>query len=45
MKLFPSRREVRRAQARLVGRFFAVMLIVTLLFVVLMAGRYGLGLW
>ena len=45
MKLFPTRRQIHRAQARVVGRFFAAMLIVTLVFLALLAGRYGLGLW
>ncbi len=45
MKLFPSRREVNRAQARLVGRFFGVMLVVTLVFGLILFGRYVLGIW
>ncbi len=45
MKLFPSRREVHRAQARLVGRLYGVLLLVTLLFAVFLVGRYGVNLW
>ena len=45
MKLFPSRRQMHRAQARLVFRFFAVMLAITLVFAVILVGRYVVGLW
>jgi hypothetical protein len=45
IRLFPSHREVRRAQARLVARFFATMAIVTVTFVFIVAVHYLLGWW
>jgi hypothetical protein len=45
MKVFPSRRQVARAQARLVFRFFMVMLLVTFTFAAIVAGHYALGWW
>jgi hypothetical protein len=45
IRFFPSRREVRRAETRLVLRFFGLMAIVTLLFIVIVAVHYLLGWW
>jgi hypothetical protein len=45
IRFFPSRREVRRAETRLVLRFFAVMAIVTVLFIAIVAVHYLLGWW
>ena len=45
MKFFPSRREVHRAQARLVLRLFAVMLFVALAFLAIAIGRYAFAAW
>jgi hypothetical protein len=45
IRFFPSRREVRRAETRLVVRFFGVMAVVTLVFIVIVAGHYLLGWW
>ena len=45
MKFFPSQRAVQRAQTRFVVRFFAVMLIVTLVFAAILIGHYRFRLW
>jgi hypothetical protein len=45
IRFFPSRREIRRAETRLVLRFFAVMAVVTVLFVAIVAVHYLLGWW
>ena len=45
IRLFPTYRQVRRAQARLVLRFFAVMAIVALVFIAIVAGHYLLRWW
>ena len=45
VKFFPTRREVRRAEARLLGRFFTVMAIVTIVYALLVAGHYLTGWW
>lgn len=45
IRVFPTQREVRRAQARLVIRFFYVMAVVTLLFAIIVAVHYRLGWW
>lgn len=45
MRIFPSHREVRRAQWRFMVRFYAAMAILTLLFGAAVAGHYLLGWW
>jgi len=45
IKLFPSRRDVRRAETRLLLRFFGVMGVVTVAFGVIVAVHYLLGWW
>ena len=45
MQLFPSRRDVRRAQTRLVMRFFGVMAVLVIVMAIVVVGRYVLGLW
>ena len=45
VKFFPRRREIRRAEARLVGRLFAVMAVVTIVYALLVAGHYLTGWW
>jgi len=45
VRIFPRRREIRRAERRLLGRFFAVMADVTVLYAALVAGHYVTGWW
>jgi hypothetical protein len=45
MQLFPSRRAARKAQTRLVVRFFGFMALLAVAFAVAVAGRYLLALW
>ena len=45
IRILPTRREVRRAEARLLRRFFGVMAIVTIVFAVIVAGHYLTGWW
>jgi hypothetical protein len=43
IRFFPSRREMRRVETRLMLRFFTVMAVVTVLFVAIVAVHYLLG--
>jgi hypothetical protein len=45
VRLLPRRREIRRAERRLLGRFFAVMAVVTIIYTALVAGHYLTGWW
>jgi hypothetical protein len=45
MRVFPSEREVRRAEARMGRRVFGAMAIVTLWFGVVVGVHYLLGWW
>ncbi len=45
MRLFRSHEEIRRAELRTVGRFFAAMGGVTVLFIVIVGVHYLLGWW
>jgi hypothetical protein len=45
VRLLPRRREIRRAERRLLGRFFGVMAIVTIIYALLVAGHYLTGWW
>jgi len=45
VRLFPGQRETRRAERRLLGRFFGVMAVVTIVYAVLVAGHYLTGWW
>ena len=45
MKLLRSHREMRRAEARTVGVFFAWMALTWVLCVAILAGHYVLGWW
>ena len=45
MSLFPSRRAARRAQARFMLRFFGLMGLLTVAFLVVVAQHYLLGWW
>jgi hypothetical protein len=45
MRVFGTHRELRRANNRMLGRFFAAMAIVTIFFALIVAGRYLLGWW
>jgi hypothetical protein len=45
MALFRSHREAARANNRVIGLFFAAMAIVTIVFLLVVAGRYILGWW
>jgi hypothetical protein len=45
MRILPSETTVRRAEARLARRFFALMGIATLVFAFVVAVHYVLGWW
>jgi hypothetical protein len=45
MPLLRSRLDVRRSRLKFVQRLFAVMAIVTLLFIAIVGGHYLLGWW
>jgi hypothetical protein len=45
MRLFRTHREAAEANNRVIGRFFAGMAIVTLVFIGIVAGHYLLGWW
>jgi hypothetical protein len=45
VRVFPQRREIRRAERRLLRRFFGVMAIVTIIYTLLVAGHYLTGWW
>ena len=45
MPIFRTHRQIRQARTRAVLRFFAVMGIVTVIFIAALAGRYLLGWW
>ena len=45
MTLFRSHREAARANNRIIGLFFAAMAIVTITFLLIVAGHYLLGWW
>lgn len=45
IRVLPTRREVRRAEARLVWRFFGIMAILTIVFALIVAGHYLTGWW
>ena len=45
MRMFPSGSEVRRAERRLLRRFFATMFLLTILFAAIVAVHYLLGWW
>jgi hypothetical protein len=45
VRLLPRRREIQRAERRLLRRFFAVMAVVMIIYVALVAGHYLTGWW
>ena len=45
MRLFRSHEEIRRAELKTIGWFFATMFIVTIAFVAIVAVHYLLGWW
>jgi hypothetical protein len=45
IRFAPSQREIRRAETRMVLRFFAVIAVVTLLFIAVVGVHYLLGWW
>jgi hypothetical protein len=45
VRIFPRRREVRRAERRLLGRFFAAMGVVLIVYIALAAAHYLTGWW
>lgn len=45
IRILPRRRDIRRAERRLLRRFFAVMAVVTLLYAAIVAGHYLTGWW
>jgi len=45
MRIFPSGTDTRRAERRLLRRFFGVMAIVTIVFIAMVAVHYLLGWW
>ena len=45
MRIFPSGTDVRRAERRLLRRFFGVMALVTIVFIALVAVHYLLAWW
>ena len=45
IRILPRRREIRRAERRLLRRFFAVMAVVTIVYAAIVAGHYLTGWW
>ena len=45
IKLFTTEAERQRVRTRVLARFFKVMLAVLVIFAMLVAGRYAIGLW
>ena len=45
IRFFASRREIRRAETRLVVRFFAAMAILAVVFAIVVATHYLFGWW